>query len=98
MNPTQQTDPTLAVYLSRAMTSLADKDTDCTLMLERACCKHPDREDLAELLFFAYLREDKLMKMGNQAIKLFKDHEKWTHAMWAIQAMLMSERSLSFET
>ena len=98
MNPTQQTDPTLAVYLSRAMTSLADKDTDCTLMLERACRKHPDREDLAELLFFAYLREDKLMKMGNQAIKLFKDHEKWTHAMWAIQAMLMSERSLSFET
>jgi predicted Zn-dependent protease len=62
IKPTKQTDPIIVKFLTLTLIKLG-KDAECTKMLEGACNEYPDRSDLAEQLFFAYMRQNKLMKM-----------------------------------
>lgn len=58
----------------------------------------PGKLDLQEQLFFSYVREGKLLKQQNQALTLYKSHQKEIHAQWAVESMFLISLNLKFET
>lgn len=73
-------------------------NADCTKMLEHAQHAHTTRVDINEQLFFAYVRESKLLKQQNQALHLYKFSDKELYAQWAVESMTLISSTLKFET
>lgn len=61
IRPTRQTDPVVVKLLVLTLVKLG-MNSDCTKMLEHAQSVHTSRVDINEQLFFAYVRENKLLK------------------------------------
>lgn len=61
IKPHKQTDPIIVKLLVLTMIKLG-MNTEVTQMLENAQSKHENRVDINEQLFFAYVRENKLLK------------------------------------
>lgn len=69
-----------------------------TALLEYVVKVHMDHEEMQEELFFAYVRENKLLKQQNQALQLYKQFQRDVHALWAVESMYLISLNLKFET
>jgi hypothetical protein len=61
IKPVKMTDPVIVKLLVLTMIKLG-MNAETTQMLENAQAKHETRIDINEQLFFAYVRENKLLK------------------------------------
>ena len=64
IKPFKQTDPHTVKYLVYIFTAFGE-NADATRLLEGVKAQHNDRVDIAEQLFFAYVRENKILKQQN---------------------------------
>ena len=64
IKPVKMTDPVIVKLLVLAMIKLG-MNAETTQMLEHAQAKNDQRIDINEQLFFAYVRENKLLKQQN---------------------------------
>ena len=83
ISPTTMTDPVIVKLLVLTLIKLG-MVAECTKMLEGSQAAHPTRVDVNEQLFFAYVRENKLLKQQNQALHLYKITDKDLYAQWAV--------------
>ena len=90
-------EPVLAKYLVHVYNDLAQYD-QTTALLEYVVKVHMDHEEMQEELFFAYVRENKLLKQQNQALQLYKQFQRDVHALWAVESMYLISLNLKFET
>lgn len=86
-----------AIYLAHIYESLG-RYSDATATLEYTLSLFKDNKELAELLFFSYVREGKLLRQQNQALTLYKQHQETLHAQWAVESMYLISLNLKFET
>jgi len=70
IKPVQQSDPVTVKLLVLTLVKLG-RHSEVTQMLEHAKSVHPTRVDINENLFFAYVRENKLLQQQNQALHLY---------------------------
>jgi hypothetical protein len=61
IKPTRQTDPVVVDILTKTLIKFG-MNSEITTMLEHAQKTHPNRIDVNELLMYAYVRENKLLK------------------------------------
>lgn len=72
--------------------------SEATDLLEYIVTQFPSKKDLQEQLFFAYVREGKLLKQQNQALTLYKSYHSDIYAQWAVESMYLISLNLKFET
>ena len=95
---TKPTNPELCKYLAMIYTE-AGQYTEATNILEDTYVMNPEDEDIGQDLFFSYVRENKLLKQQNHALLLYKNFEKETYALWAVETMYLIKLSIkNFET
>ena len=87
----------MILYLVFIYTAFS-QSAEATKLLEGVQSLYSERMDLGEQLFFSYVREGKLLKQQNQALHLYKVHNKDIYAMWAVESMYLISLSLRFET
>jgi len=90
-------DSTTAKYQVAIYNNLA-RYSEATVLMEYVLNIFPGKLDLQEQLFFSYVREGKLLKQQNQALTLYKSHQKEIHAQWAVESMFLISLNLKFET
>ena len=97
IKPVQQSDPVTVKLLVLTLVKLG-RHSEVTQMLEHAKSVHPTRVDINENLFFAYVRENKLLQQQNQALHLYTFAGKDLYAQWAVESMTLISSTLRFET
>lgn len=53
-----------------------NQNGEATQLLELVCANSPDDEEMAEELFYSYVREHKLLKQQNHALAMYKSFQK----------------------
>lgn len=97
IRPQNQKDHLIVKYLVFIFTAFGQNE-EATQLLEGVQQIHGDKEELGKQLFFAYVREGKLLKQQNQGLHLYKIHTKEIYAQWAVESMYQISLSLRFET
>jgi len=73
-------------------------NSDATALLEQVYYGNQSDEEMAEELFFSYVRENKLLKQQNHALSMYKSFNKDVYSQWAVESMYLIQTNMKFET
>lgn len=103
IRPTKQTDPVVVQFLVLTLVKFS-RFAELTKMLENAQKIHTTLVDINEELFFAFVREQKLLQQQNQALHLYEldtvreAAKKRKFATWVVQSMTLVFSTVKVET
>jgi hypothetical protein len=88
IKPFKQTDPNTVAYICEIFTGFG-QNANATKLLEQVKDTQKNNEKIQKQLFFAYVRENKILKQQGQSLYLYKQFNKEFFAEWSIESMFL---------